>query len=602
MVSMPFGPLGPSLGLSQLQACLRQQGVDAVVWHAGLDFAAEVGVADYRRLAALPFTPDLTGDWIFCSTLRDGRDDAEAWLSQVLGGGHPAHRKPADMQLDDIEGWRARLLAMRQRATPFIERWAQRIVRAAPHVLALTSVFAQNVAALSLARRVKALAPDVLVCLGGANAEAPMGQVLFDHYPCLDAVVSGEGEHRFTALVAAWLERRRLPRFADVWAREHLLEAGPPQRVPPVDLATLPAPDFSDFFEQMRDAGLRLEVSLPFETSRGCWWGQKHHCTFCGLNGATMAFRRKPAALALSQLQQLRERHPGRSIAVVDNILDMNYFHDFLPALAAQDHPPRLFYEVKANLSRQQIGLLRAAGVASIQPGIESLSNDVLARMQKGLRGIQAVQLLREGARVGLDVDWNIIAGFPGEDPAEYARMAELVPLLSHLQPPQMCSPLRLDRFAPLHTKAAENGLVEVQAYPSYQHVYGLPPEALDRLASCFTFRYADGRDVDSYLAPLQAAVARWREHRGTLQANVRGAAFEVIDERATPTKHVIDGAQAWVMRVCDEPHSEQKLRALAQTDDAPGSTAVEAAIEALQQKRLLLSDGGWHLSLPLIS
>ena len=37
----------------------------------------------------------------------------------------------------------------------------------------------------------------------------------------------------------------------------------------------------------------RVRPQIPLETSRGCWWGMKHHCIFCGLNGKQMAFQDK---------------------------------------------------------------------------------------------------------------------------------------------------------------------------------------------------------------------------------------------------------------------------------------------------------------------
>ena len=49
----------------------------------------------------------------------------------------------------------------------------------------------------------------------------------------------------------------------------------------------------------------RVVPTLLFETSRGCWWGAKSHCTFCGLNGETMAFRSKSPRRALDELEQL---------------------------------------------------------------------------------------------------------------------------------------------------------------------------------------------------------------------------------------------------------------------------------------------------------
>ncbi|MBM3464320.1 MAG: RiPP maturation radical SAM protein 1 [Armatimonadetes bacterium] len=585
LASVPFAPLGsPSLGLSLLQACLREHGIASRVRHFGLDFAARIGVSEYRLVAdELLFTPDLTGDWIFAEALRGTPVGLDAWFSQVLGGGHPAHRKPLRLAVRNFDEVCRRLRDIQKAAGPFLDRCAGEIVAAAPRVLGLTSVFAQNAAALALARRVKALAPEMLVCLGGANAEGPMGEALFEHYPFLDVVVSGEGEHRFLPIVEARLAGHGLPPLEGAWIRANLLADAPRLSPGPVNLERLPAPDYSEFFDQLGESGLRLKVELPFETSRGCWWGQKHHCTFCGLNGATMQFRGKPAEKALNELRALRTRWPGREISVVDNILDMGYFRDFLPALASERDPPALFFEVKANLTRAQLELLRAAGVRRIQPGIESLSDDVLRRMKKGLKAMQGIQLLREGARLGMDVAWNLLAGFPGEDPQEYARMADLVPLLTHLQAPALCSAIRLDRFSPLH---ADTALDDVHAFPAYAHVYDLPQEALDRLAYYFTFRYADGRDVAGYLAPLEEQIERWTARPASLTAN--DSRVEDTRECATAAVHHLTEMEGALLRACDEPTTTDRLGPLA------------AALPSLRGKKLLLTQGERHLSLPI--
>ena len=89
------------------------------------------------------------------------------------------------------------------------------------------------------------------------------------------------------------------------------------------------------------------------ETSRGCWWGAKSHCTFCGLNGSTMAFRRKSPSRAIEEIAYLSARWRAPFIQFVDNILDMKYFDTVLEELAERQLPTRFFYEVKANLSRR---------------------------------------------------------------------------------------------------------------------------------------------------------------------------------------------------------------------------------------------------------
>ena len=68
-----------------------------------------------------------------------------------------------------------------------------------------------------------------------------------------------------------------------------------------------PYPDHSDFLRDFSAsaASLHLRPELTMETSRGCWWGQKHHCTFCGLNGKGMRYRSKSSTRAFDEIVHL---------------------------------------------------------------------------------------------------------------------------------------------------------------------------------------------------------------------------------------------------------------------------------------------------------
>ncbi len=59
------------------------------------------------------------------------------------------------------------------------------------------------------------------------------------------------------------------------------------------------------------------------------------HCTFCGLNGSSMAFRSKSPGRVLAEIRELEARYGCSRFETVDNILDMDYFKNVLPALAA---------------------------------------------------------------------------------------------------------------------------------------------------------------------------------------------------------------------------------------------------------------------------
>ena len=68
--------------------------------------------------------------------------------------------------------------------------------------------------------------------------------------------------------------------------------------------------------------------------------------------------------------------------------------------------------------------------------------------MRKGVSGLQNIQLLKWCKEFGITPRWNLIWGFPGEQPDEHERMAGLVRRLTHLPPPS-ASAIRLDRFSP---------------------------------------------------------------------------------------------------------------------------------------------------------
>src|SRR5207249_2694875 len=125
-----------------------------------------------------------------------------------------------------------------------------------------------------------------------------------------------------------------------------------PGRAPMVtDLDALPEPNYDDYFAATRQADLPehvrgYPVMIPFETARGCWWGAKHHCTFCGLNALGMAYRSKSPARVLQGIDDLSQRYDLYSLLSVDNILDQRYLREVFEPLARQHRDYTFFFEI----------------------------------------------------------------------------------------------------------------------------------------------------------------------------------------------------------------------------------------------------------------
>src|SRR5262249_48188030 len=152
---------------------------------------------------------------------------------------------------------------------------------------------------------------------------------------------------------------------------------------PCMDLDGLPTPDYADYYAQLRALmphSLLVTkgcACLTYETSRGCWWGAKSHCTFCGLNGQGMVSREKSPDRGMAELKTMLASHPvtdargvqmgtndtlqgnrdrpTKLVTLTDNIMPHSYFRTLLPRLAEELPDVTLMYEEKANLSLQQV-------------------------------------------------------------------------------------------------------------------------------------------------------------------------------------------------------------------------------------------------------
>lgn len=604
LVSMPFGPLfSPSIGLSLLKSGLTRAGFSSRVHYFTIDFAERVGSQFYLGVADghRPALRNLPGEWIFSRALFGGSDEEEREYVETLLRRKPGKTSAARRVLSNsvIE----RVLRARGIAGAFLDRCAEKVLRESPRIVGFTSVFQQHTASLALAQRIKAVSPDTFIVIGGANAESTMGAETVRQFDFVDAAVSGEGDLLLPELVRRVLAGQSVDGMPGVRTRNTVaaeFAANHFSNAPTVfQMDDLPYPEYDDFFEQFGASRFdrTWQPRIFFETSRGCWWGEKMHCTFCGLNGATMKFRSKSSQRAIDELLYLTDRFEGCDVEVTDNILDLAYFKDFVPALAGLDRHVELFYETKANLRKDQVRMLRDAGIRGIQPGIESLSDSVLKLMRKGITALQNIQLLKWCKELGVEPRWNMLWGFPGESPEEYARMASIVPLLSHLPPPKYSS-IRLDRFSPNFNDAEKLGFTDVQPMEAYAHVYRLPPEAVRNLAYHFDFEYQEPRDVASYVRPLSDALRAWQRvsPMSDLFSIDTGDHLIVWDLRpvAVQALNVLTGGERLLYLACDAVTDARQLAAVLQRSPEE----VTSQLEPLVARGLVLQDGNRYLAL----
>jgi len=631
LVVMPFASGDrPSLATGLLKAALARVGVECEVKHFNLTFWKMLGERRYRAISQVLPNTVLAGEWLF-SQVFWGRavSDWDRYEAEILDD--PLWGMGADKR-----GIIREALAL---APSFIRLAYESNDWSRFDVVGFTSTFEQTMASLCLARLIREEGAGPRLALGGANFEAGMGLPYLEHFSFIDYVSIGEADQSFPALCQRLARAKaegldvasvELPR--GILGRADLRRGltpllgkldkiVPSARSPEVveALDDLPTPDFQEYFEVAAKIGFdrprgRAAVGpwLSVETSRGCWWGRKNHCTFCGLNGDAMGFRRKGAARVRAELAELEARHGRRPIQFTDNILSHDFFKDLIPSWAAEPEPVRKFFEIKANLRRGQVEALAAAGIVQVQPGIESLDDATLVEMRKGVSAAQNVALLRWAAESGVRAYWNILFGFPREPADSYSRQLELLPRLSHLRPPTACALIRLDRFSPNFDEWREHGFSEVEPLSAYRHIFPFDPEDIARLAYFFRYQHPQLEAAITGGRALVSAVQRWRRAHAAGEVSrleleiVEGEAV-LIDERpllGAPLRppRRLSAVELALVLACDRPRRPAAaLEAAREARGAEGAGEPEEALARLREDAVVLGLGGLLITAALL-
>ncbi|GGK75255.1 RiPP maturation radical SAM C-methyltransferase [Mangrovihabitans endophyticus] len=603
LISMPFvSCFRPSIQLGLLKSVAAARRFSVHTFHLNLDFARQIGPGAYEEICAVRRA--FIGDWLFAgAAFGDALPDrAPDFLTEYDSDIHAAITsvdKPAEY-----------LRTVREAEVPqFLDAMMAELPWPDLEVIGFTSTFQQNAASLALAKRVKRAHPSIVTVFGGANVEGDMGVELVRAFPDIDYAVTGEGDRAFPEFLDALASGRDPATVAGVLCRRDGAVHGAGCRPAPVDLDTLPPPDYDEYFDRAERLGLlsmapRRHVGIPFESSRGCWWGQKHHCTFCGLNGTGMAFRAKSPQRLRQELASAARRYRSFTFEAVDNILDMAYLRTVLPQLIEAGTDYELFYELKANLTREQLRLLRTAGVRQVQPGIESLSTRILRLMRKGATAAQNVNTLRWALYHGITVWWNLLYGFPGEHREDYLAQERLMPLLAHLPPPNGAYRIRMERFSPIFTDRAAFPARQVRPQASYRHIY--PGHvALDRIAYFFDYTFVDALP-EADLAGIRRRADAWRESWAepvapSLTFHAAEDFLQIEDARdpAQPGTYTFTGPLARIYRFCsDRPVTPSAVRARL-NPDRPLDEVTEA-LSGFCTRGLMMRDGERYLSLAL--
>jgi anaerobic magnesium-protoporphyrin IX monomethyl ester cyclase len=306
--------------------------------------------------------------------------------------------------------------------------WAQMrgtIAEVRPDVVGITACTACAASAFRVARISKEINPACPVVIGGPHATVRAEEIL-RICPDVDYVVRGEGEVTATELLGVVADSRadvdrRVEAVSGVSFRmggsiRHNL---PRERIK--DLDAFAPPDRS---LMMNRATYSSEDMGLIMTSRGCPFA----CTFCATDNRQVRYR--SIAHILGEIRHVKAAWGTVHFTLKDDSFTVNKKRvaAFCDALARENL--RIGWECNTRVDLVNEDMLRRmkrAGCNSVKVGIESGSEAVLGRMNKGITLAQvraAAGLLR---KVGLHWTGYFLIGTPGETIEDIYKTLDLM-------------------------------------------------------------------------------------------------------------------------------------------------------------------------------
>jgi ribosomal peptide maturation radical SAM protein 1 len=597
LISMPtLSARFPSFQLALLKPTLEQAGIPVQTFSLFMYFGTQVGWRLNETLSDV--YPSMVGEWIWTkAAFGDFAKDDDYF--EIYRGNLEAICSRAGCSLEDLR-------RLRENAAPGFIDWCLTSVDWSRFgLIGFSVVFQQTLASIALARELKERYPHIPIMMGGATFEDDIAEEIMKGCPQVDYVHCGDADETLPQAIRRVYSGESMKGMPGMMWRNNgqVVFNG---RAPNLsDMNKTPVPDFDEYFYARKEGGYQRwdgsqEVLLPIETARGCWWGVKNHCTFCGLNRAGMEFRSKRVENVIQQLDELSRRYGILDFNAIDNIIEPEYIDKLFGQLSEANTDIRLHYEVRPSLSRAQLKHMRQGGLFSIQPGVESFSTHILKLMKKHTTGMRNLELIKWSTYYGINNLYNILLRFPGETAEDYRAQCDVIAKIHHFQAPWAIAKARADRGSPMYSDPESQSISRLVPSPCYDYLFPKDCFNLNRVSYYFEHEMSNTVDdggYDEIFAAVDVWQHRWRQRPRPYLRYRKGWATILINDGRNGAAHTSTYTDdyATLYEYCADSRSRKEIAA--KFDDAAW---VDGALDEFVSKDLMINLDNRYLSLAL--
>ena len=278
-----------------------------------------------------------------------------------------------------------------------------------------------------------------------------------------DAIGMGEGEVTIPKLLEALEYNKSLETVPGLaWMENGKLKKTP--RAPLIhDLDSLPMIPYEKFpmnyYRMLRMPKVdATDFCFPLMSARGC----SFKCTFC--YRMDPGYRMRTPVKLLDEIEFLYKEYGINYIAFQDDLLMSSVEHTEAVCLEflKRDLPIRWNCNGRLNYcSEELLQLMKDAGCHFINYGIESMDQNVLNKMKKGLRPEMIVRGIEDTLKVGISPGLNFIFGNIGDNEKTIEKAVDFLIKYDDFAQKRTIRPVTPYPGSPLYYEAIKRGLLD---------------------------------------------------------------------------------------------------------------------------------------------
>jgi ribosomal peptide maturation radical SAM protein 1 len=601
LVAMPFAGITiPSIQLPVLEGYCRQRGIAIQTRNLYLKAAEVYGLQNYHALIYPP-NDSYTAQMVFSKYVAPEHwKNNEEKIKEYFTTHASQDTKTKRFSFDEYV----------QYTDVFYDWVLEHVDWRSFDIIGFTLNYGQLLPSLAVAKKIKELAPEKTIVFGGSRTVGELGENVLRTFEYVDCIVSGDGEEALSRLASTPEKYKSIPRLIYRAGDEVLWNASEDC----IDLNSTPMPSYDQFYQELAATSEEIQQyfqyfgHLPVEISRGCWWNR---CSFCNLNLQHHCYQEKSVDRIIQEILWLSERYHMMDFQLIGNTLLKTEYTTLFEKLKETGRDFSFFVEARAGqLSSDEYRLMKEAGFRMIQTGIESFSPQYLRKINKGVRVIDNIAVLKFCKENKIKNNYNLIVRYPNEDAGDFEETKKIVSLLKgYLDPPQLCE-LRVMYGSPIHRNPEQFNVDILRNTPVDRLMY--PPEFLKKgFSFVFDFIQKKPSRTNDWASLVDEWKKEWetREMEGVKSQTVidalifyfvdGGSFLKIYDKRDRQNIRifVLNELERTVFLACVDVVS---LRQLRQRCAHIPEFELIAILQSFEQNGLVFAEDEHYICLPL--